>query len=38
MALIGLLGGLILCGLVFAGLRSVKHAHETSRITDMKLL
>jgi hypothetical protein len=37
MALIGLIGGLILCALVFAGLRSMKNAHEATKINDMKL-
>jgi hypothetical protein len=37
MALIGLIGGLILCGLLIAGLKSLKHTHEPSKLNDMKL-
>jgi hypothetical protein len=37
MALIGLIGALVLCGLLMAGLKNVKHAHESSRLNNMNL-
>jgi hypothetical protein len=37
MAIFGLLGGLILCGAVIAGLRGMKHTNDTVRINNMKI-
>jgi hypothetical protein len=37
MALIGLVGGLIVCGLLIAGLKTAKHAHGTTKVNNMKL-
>ena len=37
MALIGLVGGLILCGLLMAGLKNLKRANETTKVNGMKL-
>jgi len=38
MALIGLIGALILCGLLIAGLKTVKHAHGSTKVNNMKLM